>query len=107
MQQHDLARPNPFPHVKITTVNIQQKRRGRPPKVSTNPEPEDEHTLFAEPKVLLVTPKVAGRMLAISENAVYRLIATKQLLSVKFGNCRRIPYSALEAFVDQLVEQSA
>jgi excisionase family DNA binding protein len=97
-----------FPPVKITTINSEQKHRGRPPKVSSNPGPGgDEHMLLEEPKVLLVTPKVAGKVLAISENAVYRLIATKQLLSVKFGNCRRIPYSALEAFVNQLVEQSA
>jgi excisionase family DNA binding protein len=75
--------------------------------VGSSLEPGDEHLLLEEPKVLLVTPKVAGKVLAISENAVYRLIATKQLLSVKFGNCRRIPYSALEVFVTQLLEESA
>jgi excisionase family DNA binding protein len=75
--------------------------------VGSSLEPGDEHLLLEEPKVLLVTPTVAGKVLAISENAVYRLIATKQLLSVKFGNCRRIPYSALEVFVTQLLEESA
>jgi excisionase family DNA binding protein len=96
-----------FPHVKVTAGNSEQKHRGRPPKVPSNLESGDEHLLLEEPKVLLVTPKVAGKVLAVSENAVYRLIATKQLLSVKFGNCRRIPYSALEVFVNQLLEESA
>jgi excisionase family DNA binding protein len=95
-----------FPPV-IARINSEQKHWGRPPKVSFSLEPGGEHILLEEPKVLLVTPKVAGQVLAISENAVYRLIATKQLLSVKFGNCRRIPYLALEVFVNQLVEQSA
>jgi excisionase family DNA binding protein len=96
-----------FSPVKVTNRHSEQKHRGRPPKVSSDIEAGDEHALLEEPKVLLVTPKVAGKVLAISENAVYRLIATKQLLSVKFGNCRRIPYSALEVFVTQLLEESA
>ena len=96
-----------FPHVKVATRHSEQNHRGRPPKVSSSVEPGSEHLLLEEPKVLLVTPKIAGKVLAISENAVYRLIATKQLLSVKFGNCRRIPYSALEVFVTQLLEESA
>ena len=96
-----------FPPVKVTTRHSEQKHRGRPPKVGSSLEPGEEQLLLEEPKVLLVTPKVAGNVLAISENAVYRLIATKQLLSVKFGNCRRIPYSALEVFVTQLLEENA
>jgi hypothetical protein len=40
---------------------------------------------------LLVTPKVASKVLAISENAVYRLVATKQLLSVKSGIGGELP----------------
>ena len=98
---------SPFPPVKLTTRRPEQKHRGRPSKVSSSPEPEGEQVLLEEPKVLLVTPKIAGKVLAISENAVYRLIATKQLLSVKFGNCRRIPYSALEVFVHHLLDESA
>jgi excisionase family DNA binding protein len=96
-----------FPPVNLAAMNSERKHRGRPPKVSPSPEPEGEHMLLEEPNVFLVTPKVAGKVLAISENAVYRLIATKQLHSVKFGNCRRIPYSALEVFVHELLEESA
>jgi excisionase family DNA binding protein len=51
---------------------------------------------------LLLTPVEAAERLGISRTKVYELMASGQLASVKIGKCRRVPATALTAFVDAL-----
>ncbi len=53
---------------------------------------------------LLHTPEEAALLLGIGRTAVYQFIASGQLRSVKIGRRRRIPASALDAFVDELCQ---
>lgn len=41
----------------------------------------------------------AAELLALSRTTVYELVASGQLVSLKIGKARRIPASALEAFI--------
>jgi excisionase family DNA binding protein len=45
----------------------------------------------------------AAQMLSIGRSLVYKLVLSKQVLSVKIGRTRRIPVFALEAFIAQQV----
>jgi excisionase family DNA binding protein len=54
---------------------------------------------------LLVSVEEAAQMLSIGRSLVYKLVLSKQVLSVKIGRARRIPVFALEAFIAQQVEQ--
>jgi excisionase family DNA binding protein len=51
---------------------------------------------------LLLTPKEAAEALSISRSKLYELLAGRQLASVRIDGCRRIPVSALRAYVDQI-----
>lgn len=55
---------------------------------------------------LLVSVEEAAQMLSIGRSLVYKLVMSKQVLSVKIGRNRRIPVFALEAFIVQLTGQS-
>jgi excisionase family DNA binding protein len=50
---------------------------------------------------LLLTPEEAARRLGLSRTHIFRLIATKQLRSIKIGRLRRISRGALDEFVAQ------
>jgi excisionase family DNA binding protein len=56
------------------------------------------------PKLLLLTPKEAGRALGISDDSVYRLIAKGLIDTVDVGTEKRprtrITPAALEAFIN-------
>jgi excisionase family DNA binding protein len=52
-------------------------------------------------KLLLTTAEVA-KILSVGRNRVYELMYSGQLASVKLGGSRRIPLSAVQAFVDSL-----
>ncbi len=54
---------------------------------------------------LLVSVEEAAQMLSIGRSLVYKLVLSKQVLSVKIGRTRRIPVFALEAFIAQQVGQ--
>jgi excisionase family DNA binding protein len=56
---------------------------------------------------LLYTPVEAAQALRISRSSLYVLLANGLISSVRIGSSRRIPASALAAFVDRLAEQSA
>lgn len=51
---------------------------------------------------LLITPEEAARRLSIGRTALYGLLATGCLESVRVGRSRRIRVAALEAFVEEL-----
>jgi len=53
------------------------------------------------PRKLLVSVEEAAQMLSIGRSLVYKLVLSKQVLSVKIGRTRRIPVFALEAFIAQ------
>jgi excisionase family DNA binding protein len=56
---------------------------------------------------LLYTPVQAAQALSISRSSLYVLLAEGVITSVRIGSSRRIPASALAAFVDRLAEESA
>lgn len=51
---------------------------------------------------LLVTPEEAARRLSVGRTTLYELLSSGALPSVQIGRCRRVPVSALSAFVDRL-----
>ena len=50
---------------------------------------------------LLVSVEEAAQMLSVGRSLIYKLVLSKQVLSVKIGRTRRIPVFALEAFIAQ------
>ena len=58
------------------------------------------------PHKLLVSVEEAAQMLSVGCSLVYKLLLSKQVLSVKIGRTRRIPVFALEAFIAQQVGQA-
>jgi excisionase family DNA binding protein len=54
---------------------------------------------------LLTVPDVMAR-LRVGRHKVYDLIRSRQLRSVKLGGSRRIPVTALAAYLAQLLEES-
>jgi excisionase family DNA binding protein len=54
---------------------------------------------------LLVSVEEAAQMLSIGRSLVYKLVLSKQVLSVKIGRTRRIPVFALEVFIAQQMGQ--
>ena len=48
---------------------------------------------------LLVSVEEAAQMLSVGRSLVYKLVMSKQVLSVKIGRTRRIPVYSLEAFI--------
>jgi excisionase family DNA binding protein len=60
----------------------------------------DEGHRFAMPP-LLVSVEDAARLLAVGRTTVYELIAAGELEAINIGRCRRVPLTALHAFVQQ------
>jgi excisionase family DNA binding protein len=56
---------------------------------------------------LLLRPEQAAEALSIGRTAVFELIRSGRLRSIKVGGRRRIPASALTEFVRQLEEEQA
>ena len=56
---------------------------------------------------LLVSPEEAAEMLGVGRSRVYDLMRTRQLQSVRIGKSRRVPLTAVHAFVARLTEQDA
>jgi len=61
------------------------------------PSREALHEALGPP--LLYRVEDAAELLALSRTTVYELIASGQLASCKIGKARRVPASALEAFI--------
>ncbi|WP_131787999.1 helix-turn-helix domain-containing protein [Protofrankia symbiont of Coriaria ruscifolia] len=51
---------------------------------------------------LLLTTTEAAELLGVSRTTVYELLNTEQIESVRIGRARRIPRTALVAYVDRL-----
>ena len=54
---------------------------------------------------LLLTPEHAAELLAVGRTKLYELLRTGALESVHIGAARRIPASALTAYVEQLRQE--
>lgn len=55
---------------------------------------------------LLVTVEEAAGMLSVGRSLLYRLVLCQEIASVKIGRTRRIPVTALEAFIARQVGSS-
>ena len=59
-------------------------------------------------EVLLYNPEQAADLLNVSRSAIYELMRSGELESIKIGRSRRIPASAISDFVErQRAEQTA
>jgi excisionase family DNA binding protein len=56
---------------------------------------------------LLLTVPEAARALAISRSKLYELLVSRAIPSIRIDGSRRIPASALSAYVDQLMKEAA
>ncbi len=59
------------------------------------------------PDPLLLTPKEAARQLSLAPSTLYQLLLRGEVESVTIGRSRRIPMSALTAYVDRLRREQA
>ena len=53
---------------------------------------------------LLLSPEQVAESLGVCRSRVYDLMRTRGLPSVKIGRARRVPVSAVRAYVDQLTD---
>lgn len=70
------------------------------PRLQLPPRPED--VMEDQPRVLL-TVEEAAEQLAIGRTAVYALLKSGELDSVRIGRLRRIPAISVENYVQQLI----
>ncbi|MFD0856516.1 helix-turn-helix domain-containing protein [Actinomadura adrarensis] len=54
---------------------------------------------------LLLTVQEAAQALAISRSKLYELIASGELPSVRIDGSRRVPLTALDAYINSLMER--
>jgi excisionase family DNA binding protein len=57
---------------------------------------------MAADKKLLYKPENAGEQIDMGRTAIYALVKSGELRSVKIGRSRRIPADALEEYVEKL-----
>ncbi|OGO51922.1 MAG: hypothetical protein A2148_04550 [Chloroflexi bacterium RBG_16_68_14] len=54
---------------------------------------------------ILLTPSEAAERLGIGRSYLYGLVMRGEIASVKLGRARRVPVSALEAFIAERLRQ--
>ncbi len=74
--------------------------RSEPKSNSGTPRPRIERKMIMER--LLLSPDQVAESLGVCRSRVYDLMRTRVLPSVKIGRSRRVPVSAVRAYVDQL-----
>lgn len=57
------------------------------------------------PIKLLLTVEEAAQALGLGRTVFYELMMRGKIASVKIGYARRVPFSALQAFVQELLEE--
>jgi excisionase family DNA binding protein len=60
-----------------------------------------------QPPRLLLTVAEAAERLGLGRTKVYELLARGEIASVRIGAARRVPASALEAYVERLLAEQA
>ena len=58
-----------------------------------------------ESKLILVPVAVAARMLSIGRTATWELVRKQKIKSDKIGRTRRVPLSAIEEYVQRLMDE--
>jgi excisionase family DNA binding protein len=66
-----------------------------------NPSRAEEKMIMER---LLLSPDEVAESLGVCRSRVYDLMRTRVLPSVKIGRARRVPVSAVRAYVDQLTD---
>ena len=61
----------------------------------------------SEEQRLLLTVDEAAQVLSLSRSLMYALLMSEQVISFKIGRVRRVPVSALQAYVDRQVSQAS
>jgi excisionase family DNA binding protein len=56
---------------------------------------------------LLLSVEEAAAQIRVGRSRMFELIRRGEVLSVKVGGSRRVPYDSLRAYVDQLVTEQA
>lgn len=56
---------------------------------------------------LLVRPEEGADLARVSRSQFYKMLATKEIRSIKVGRLRRIPVSEIEAWVARQLEQQS
>jgi excisionase family DNA binding protein len=52
---------------------------------------------------LLLTPAEAAKALGISRASLYPLLMRKEIPSIRVGGLRRVPFAALQRYIDELL----
>jgi excisionase family DNA binding protein len=55
---------------------------------------------------LLLTPEEAAELLGIGRSRLFDLMRKRERVSVRIGKCRRVPMTALKAYVERLTEDA-
>ncbi|MFI5953776.1 helix-turn-helix domain-containing protein [Cryptosporangium sp. NPDC051539] len=82
------------------------------PALTAPPTGAPSHSLMFQPSFRpdpaqrLYCVEEAARLLSLGRTAVFELVRTGELRSVKVGRSRRIPATALDEFVSRLVNQA-
>lgn len=56
---------------------------------------------------LLLTPEEAAEVIGIGRSKMYELIRRGEIRSVKIGALRRVPFKAVELFVESLAHRGS
>ena len=60
-----------------------------------------------ESKPILVSVADAAHMLSIGRTAAWELVRKQKIKSVKIGRTRRVPVSAVQEYVQRLLDEAA
>jgi excisionase family DNA binding protein len=63
--------------------------------------------MFMESKPILVSVTEAAQMLSIGRIAAWELVRKQRIKSVKIGRTRRVPVSAVQEYVQRLLDEAA
>ena len=56
---------------------------------------------------MLLSVEEAGEVIGVGRSTMYELLRAGEVDSVRNGRCRRVPYSALVAYVERLLEEAS
>jgi excisionase family DNA binding protein len=73
-------------------------RPSRPPKAKL------KSPVVYGPEPLAVKPNEAAKLIGVGKNALYRLLASREIGSIKLGHSRLVPLSELRAWIARELE---
>jgi excisionase family DNA binding protein len=60
-----------------------------------------------ESKPILVSVAEAARLLSIGRTAAWELVRKRKIRSVKIGRTRRVPFAAIQEYIQRLLDDVA